>query len=185
MATPDLLRVTGFIAAWAAAFSATSPALAEGTDLHAVATAGIARPMMNHALYGLGPTATVGADLALGRGDVHRAIAFVRWTGLPATGARADIGSIEAAWRWQPSWAQGAFAQLGSGMLFEVERLSLILPGHTLDESNTRFGAPLSVALGFRAGAHVELEVGYQQLVFFRQEPRTVGIPHASIGGRL
>lgn len=157
----------------------------QASDTHAIASVGIARPMMNHALYGFGPTAAAGADFALGNGDAHRMLTFGRWIGLPATGARADIGSLEAAWRWQPQRANGGFVQVGAGLLFEVERLMLTLPGRSVDESHTRVGAPLSIAVGFRAWSHVEVDVGYQQIVFFREQPRTVGVPHLSIGGRL
>ena len=70
-------------------------------------------------------------------------------------------------------------------MLVEVERLRLNLPARSLDESNTRVGMPASIAIGITRWRRVELEIGYRQLLFFHDEPRTAGLAQVSIGGRL
>ncbi|MBK7578870.1 MAG: hypothetical protein IPI67_01575 [Myxococcales bacterium] len=163
----------------------TRAAYAEGEPARAALGAGVAIPVLNHALYGPGVLAQGGADLPLGDGQSQRLRFLGRWIGLATTGARADIGSLEAAFRLYPKWGRGLLFEVGTGALFEVERLQLNLPGRSLDESNTRFGMPATAAAGFGLGRRIELEAGYAQLLFFREQPRTVGIVHVSIGGRL
>lgn len=160
-------------------------ARAEAEGARAAVGAGVAIPVVNHALYGSGVMAQGGADLALGTGEAQRLRILGRWIGLATTGARADIGSLEATWRVYPAWGGGLLFELGTGALFEVERVQLDLPGRSLDESNTRAGVPASAAVGIGLGRRVELEVGYQQILFFREQPRTAGIAHFAIGGRL
>lgn len=160
-------------------------AYAEGEDApRAVAGVGVAVPVLTHTLYGPGVLVQAGAELPLGDGDAQRLRILGRWIGLATTGARADLGMVEAAWRIYPRGKRLRF-ELGTGVLFEIERLEMNLPGRSLDESNTRAGMPASVAFGFGLGRRIELEVGYQQLLFFGDQPRTAGIAHASIGGRL
>jgi hypothetical protein len=159
---------------------------AEGeVALRVAAGVGVAVPVLNHALYEPGVLVQGGADFPLGSGEAQRLRVLGRWIGLATIGARADLGSVEAGWRVYPSWGRGLFLEIGSGVLFEVERVRLKLPDRSLDESNTRVGMPVSVAAGFGLWRRVELELGYQQLIFFREQPGTVGIAHASIGGRL
>ena len=161
-------------------------ARAEGNDATRVAAgAGIAVPVLNRTLYGPGELVQGGADFPLGNGEAQRLRVLARWIGLVTTGARADLGLVEAAWRLYPSWGKGLLFEIGAGALFEVERLQLNLPGRAVDASNARVGMPASAAIGFGLWRRVELEVGYQQLFFIRGEPWTAGIGHASIGGRL
>jgi hypothetical protein len=146
---------------------------------------GVAVPALNYALYDAGVIAQGGADFPLGDGRTHRLRLLGRWVGLATDGARADLGSVESAWRIYPSWGRGLLLELGAGTLLEVERFQLNLSGRSLDESRGRAGVPASVAVGFGLRQQLEVEVGYRQLFFLREEPRTVGIAHALIGGRL
>lgn len=161
----------------------SAPADAEGDDASRVtAGVGVAVPVVNHRRYDLGVLAHGGADLRLG---CHRLIVEGGWIGLATTGARVDVGLVEASWRVSPSWARGIRFDVGSGLVLEVERMQLELPGQGLSVSTTRGGMPASVAIGVNLGRWVELEVGYQQLVYFNAPSHSAGVAHATIGGRL
>lgn len=156
----------------------------EGAPRAAVGV-GVALPVLNRTLYGAGVLVQGGADFPLGSGEAQRLRLLARWTGVATAGARADLGSLEAAWRLYPSWGKGLLFEVGTGVMIEVERLQLNLPTRSLDESSTRGGIPASVAVGFGLWRRIELELGYQQLFFLRSDPWTAGMGHASIGGRL
>jgi hypothetical protein len=164
----------------------TTRAHAEGNeDPRAVAGAGVALPVVNRTLYGAGAFVQGGADFPLGSGETHRLRLLGGWIGLDTVGAHTDLGRVEAAWRVYPGWGKGLLFELGGGALFEVERLQLNLPGRALDASKTRAGVPLSAAVGFGLWRRIELELGYQELLFLRGDPWTYGLAHLSIGGRL
>ena len=161
-------------------------ARAEGDSTPRIAAGGgLAVPVVNRTRYGVGELVQAGADFPLGSGEGQRLRLLGRWIGLATTGARADLGLVEAAWRIYPSWGKGLLFEVGAGALFEVERLQLNLPTRSVDTSNTRVGVPASAAVGFGFWRRVELEIGYQQLFFLREPPWTAGLAHASIGGRL
>lgn len=146
---------------------------------------GVAVPLVSHTLYDVGVLVQGGADLPLGTSGTHRLRVVGGWIGLATTGARVDLGLVQAAWRIAPSWGRGVHLDVGSGLVFEVERFRLDLPGPSVMVASTRVGMPASIAVGIGLGRWVELEVGYQQLVFFNALHRTAGIAHATIGGRL
>lgn len=159
---------------------------AEGSEEpRAVAGAGVALPVVNRTLYGAGAFVQGGADFPLGNGETHRLRLLGRWIGLDTVGAHADLGHVAVAWRVYPAFGKGLLVELGTGALFEVERLRLNLPGRALDASRTRVGVPLSLAVGFGLWRRIELELGYQELFFLRGAPWTSGLAHLSLGGLL
>lgn len=176
------MRAAGVSLALGALIAA--PARADDSP-RALAGAGIAVPVFAHTLYGAGVRVQAGAELPLGTEQPQWIRVVGRWVGLATTGARADLGMVEAAWRVAPAWATRLRFELGLGVLVEVERLRLSLPARTLDESTTRVGMPASAAVAVELWRRVELELGYQQLVFVGDQPRTAGIVHAALGARL
>lgn len=160
-------------------------ALAEGEGTRAAVGAGLAVPAWNRSLYDAGLFAQGGVDAPLGSGETQRLRLLGRWLGLAATGMRSDTVSLEASWRVYPPWGRGLLFEIGSGAMFEVERLRLSLPSRDIDASNTRAGMPVSLAVGFGLWRRAEIEAGFQQFLFFREQPRAVGIAHLSLGGRL
>jgi hypothetical protein len=151
----------------------------------AIAAVGVVAPVLSHTLHGAGVLVEGGAELPLGDRDAPRLRLRARWIGLATPGARADLVAAEAIWRITPSWATRLRFEVGSGVLLEFERLQLTLPERTLDASTTRIGLPVSAGIALALGRWVELAVGYQQLLLLGDQPRTAGLAHASIGGRL
>lgn len=151
----------------------------------AIAAVGVVAPLLSHTLHGAGVLVEGGAELPLDERHARRLRVRGRWIGLASPGARADLVMAEAAWRITPSWARWLRLEVGSGVLLERERLQLTLPERTLDATATRLGLPLSVGTALALGRWLELAVGYQQLLLLGDQPRTAGLAHASIGGRL
>lgn len=156
-----------------------------GDALHAIVDVGIAVPVVNRTRYDPGPRVRAGADLRLCADGTQRLRFAAGWTGLGADGARVDLGQLEVTWRVSPSWGRGVHFDVGSGLALEIERLELDLPGQPVAASNTRGGLPASVAVGVRVWRWIELELGYQQLLFLDAQPRTAGIAHLTLGGTL
>ena len=152
---------------------------------HVIAGVGLAVPVVNRTRYDPGPRVRAGADLRIGAGGTQRLRFVAGWIGLATSGARVDLGQLEAIWHVSPSWGRGVYFDVGSGLALEVERLKLDLPEQSVAASTTRVGLPASGAIGLGFGRWVELELGYQQLLFFNEQPRTAGIAHITLGGRL
>lgn len=160
---------------------ASSPVTADESP-RAIAGVGVAVPVVNHRAYDLGMLVHGGAELSLGR---QRWILDGSWIGLAITGARVDAGALIASWRASPAWARGLRFDVGSGLVVEVERVHLELPEQGLAMSTTRAGMPVSVAIGSRLGRWVEIELGFQQFVYFNAATHSAGIAHVSLGARL
>jgi len=152
---------------------------------HAIAAVGVVAPLLSRTLHGAGVLVEGGAELPLGDRDASRLRLRARWIGLATPGARVDLVMAEAAWRITPSWATRLRFEVGSGVLLEYERLQLTLPERALADSTTRIGLPVSVGVALALGRWLELAVGYQQQLLLGDQPRTAGLAHASIGGRL
>ena len=165
---------------------ASARAHADDDDaLHVIAGVGLAVPVVNRTRYDPGPRVRAGADLRLGTGGTQRLRFVAGWIGLATSAARGAIGQLEATWRVSPSWGRGVYFDVGSGLALEVERLQLDLPEQSVAASTTRVGLSASGAIGIGLGRWVELELGYQQLLFFNEQPRTAGIAHITLGGKL
>lgn len=174
------------IGALIVAAAAGSSARADGDDpIRVTAGVGLVVPVVNHTLYDAGVRARGGAELPVGAAGRHRLRVGAGWIGLATAGARVDVGLIEAAWRVVPSWGRGVRFELGSGLVFEVERFRLELPGQAVAMSSARGGVPASASVGVGLGRWVELELGYQQLLYVNAPSRSAGLAHLTLGGRL
>lgn len=162
---------------------ASSPARADvEAPARAIASVGVAIPLVNHRLYDVGVVARGGADLPVGN---RRLIVDGGWIGFATTGARVDAFLARASYRVSPSWARGVRFDFGSGLVLEVERVHLELPGQRVAMSTTPAGVPASIAIGMGFGRWVGLELGYQQLFYVNAFAHSAGIAYAALGGRL
>ncbi|MBP9085747.1 MAG: hypothetical protein KBG15_06495 [Kofleriaceae bacterium] len=145
--------------------------------------AGIAMPVRTYTLYGAGLRLRGGMEVAFCEPSRHRLIVDGQWIGLAINGARVDVGVVGAWWRMY--LGPRFHVDVGTGLVAALQRQELVLPERSVDDQALRAGTQLAASLGLSLGHGLEVELGYQQILYFQVSPRTAGFGHASIGLNL
>lgn len=144
---------------------------------------GVAIPVRTYTLYGVGLRLRGGMEVAFCDTSRHRLLVDGQWIGLAINGARVDVGVVGAWWRMYlgPQF----HVDVGTGLVAALQRQELVLPERTVDDQTLRAGTQLAASLGLSLGHGLEVELGYQQILYVQASPRTAGFGHASIGLKL
>lgn len=156
---------------------------AESVRARPLFDAGVAIPVRTYTLYGAGLRLRGGVELSFCETSRHRLLVDGQWIGLAINGARVDVGVVGAWWRMY--LGPRFHVDVGTGLVAALQRQELVLPERTVDDQTTSAGTQLAASVGLSLGHSLEVELGYQQLVYVQASPRTAGFGHASIGLKL
>jgi len=187
-------RATILTAVGLAAVSGVDRAAASERSVRAAGSVGVAVALEDYEAYGLGHPIRAGVDLPLFRSGqlrhrlsltleyAHFWRSFLREPEL-IPGLQLDVGSLRATWRVFPFDAHGLHADVGSGVAVIHDRVAFELEGRTVRSSETRWGLPLEVGIGWTIGEYFDAGLRYTRLALLSGEgAATLGYPELVLG---